>query len=34
MRSIIAESLKLVLLLLIGGAVGLLMNPMLLEIMI
>ena len=34
MRSIIAESLKLVLLLLIGSAVGLLMNPMLLEIMI
>ena len=34
MRSIIAESLKLVLLLLIGSTVGLLMNPMLLEIMI
>ena len=34
MRSIIAESFKLVLLLLIGAAVGLLMNPMLLEIMI
>ena len=34
MRSIIAESFKLVLLLLIGSAVGLFMNPMLLEIMI
>ena len=34
MRSIIAESFKLVLLLLIGGAVGLLMNPMLMEIIL
>ncbi len=34
MRSIITESLKLVLLLLIGGTVGLFMNPMLMEIMI
>ena len=34
MRSIIAESLKLVLLLLIGSAVGLLMNPMLMEIIL
>ena len=34
MRSSIAESLKLVLLLLIGGAVGLLMNPMLMEIIL
>ena len=34
MRPIIAKSLKLVLLLLIGGAVGLLMNPMLMEIIL